>query len=84
MILYLVSWRWRLSPAAMKLLGWNCSNMAMPWATHAILDLQRQSNPDVMFLSKSHLGKVKAGKLMRKLKFDEMLIHESGGRRIAK
>lgn len=39
-----------------------------------------QTKLDVIFMSKSHLAKSKAGKLMRMLKFDDMLIHGSDGR----
>jgi hypothetical protein len=33
------------------------------------MELQRQINPDVIFMSKSHLDKARAEKLARKMKF---------------
>ena len=36
--------------------------------------------PDILFLSETHLNKVKAGNLKRRLKFDEMEVVESDGR----
>ena len=60
--------------------GWNCQGMNTSRAVLALLEVQRQIKPDVMFLSESHLSKSKAEKLMRKLKFDRLLAHESDGR----
>jgi hypothetical protein len=39
-----------------------------------------QTNPDVFFLSESHLDKAKAEKLARKMKFEGVLFHERNGR----
>jgi exonuclease III len=64
----------------MKSVGWNCQGMKTSPAIRALLDLQREINPDVIFLSESHLDRAKAEKLVRKLKFGGMLIHENDGR----
>ena len=68
------------SSEAMIVNGWNCCGMATSRAVLALLEVQRQTKPDVMFLSESHLAKAKAEKLRRKLKFDKMSCFESNGR----
>jgi exonuclease III len=50
------------------------------WEVLALQELLRQIKPDVIFLSESHLDKAKAENLMRKVKFDKLLFHESNGR----
>jgi hypothetical protein len=60
--------------------GWNCQGMKTSPAVHLLMDVHRQIKPDVMFLSESHLAKVKAEKLMRKMNFDKCLVHDSDGR----
>lgn len=64
----------------MKLLVWNCHGLASARAVRALLDLQKSHKPDVIFLSESHLGRVMAEKLKRRVGFDNFEIHESDGR----
>jgi hypothetical protein len=45
----------------------------------ALLDLEKQIKPDVLFLSETHLNKARAGNLMRKLGFDLFSIFKSDG-----
>ena len=63
----------------MKTLSWNCRGMSSAAAERALLDIQKQWGPDVIFLSETHLNKATAGKLRRKLKMDCMEVHESNG-----
>lgn len=64
----------------MKLLCWTCWGMNKPPAVRTLLEIQERVHSDVLFLSETHVSKAKAGKLMRRLKFDEMEILESNGR----
>ena len=45
-----------------------------------LLKIQKREKPDVFFLSETHLGKVKAENLKRRLSYDHFIIHESDGR----
>ena len=63
----------------MRILAWNCCGLASARAVRALLEIQKRENPDVIFLSESHLGKVKAEKLRRRVGFDHLLLHESDG-----
>ena len=64
----------------MKILVWNCRGMRKPAAVRALLGIQERLKPDVLFLSETHLDMAKAGKLKRRLGFDEMEVSESDGR----
>lgn len=63
----------------MKLLVWNCHGMASGVAKRSLLDIQKQVWPDVIFLSESHLNKVKAEKLTKCLGLDSFECLESDG-----
>lgn len=63
----------------MKTISWNCRGMASVVAERALLDIQKQWGSDVVFLSETHLNKVRANKLMRKLKMDHVEVVESVG-----
>ena len=63
----------------MKLLVWNCRGMASAAAKRSLLDIQKQVWPDVIFLSESHLNKVKAEKLTKRLGLDSFECSESDG-----
>ena len=64
----------------MKILSWNCRGLASAQAVRALVDIQKHEKPDVLFLSETHLGKVKAEELRRRLGCDHYIIHESDGR----
>ena len=64
----------------MKTLGWNCQGLLSHRAVRALQVILRQLDPDVAFRSETHLNKVKAENLMRKLGFQSMIISESNGR----
>jgi hypothetical protein len=63
----------------MKLCGLNCRGLRNPRAVCALLDLEKHLKPDVFFLSKTHLDKVRAENLRRKLGFDHSIIFKSDG-----
>ena len=63
----------------MKTVGWNSRGMASTAAERALLDIQKQWGPDVLFLSGTHLNKVRAKKLRKKLKMDHIEVVESVG-----
>jgi len=64
----------------MKILAWNCRGLTSSQAVRALLEVQKRERPDVLFLSETHLGKVKAGNLKRRLGREKFIIHESDGR----
>jgi len=64
----------------MKLLAWNCQGLSSSRAVRALLDVRRRINPDVLFLSETHLDFAKAEKVKRRAGFDHMAVHESDGR----
>ena len=63
----------------MKIIGWNCHGMLSPTAVRELLDLQRRTKADLIFLSESHLNICKADELHRVLNFDSMFVVESDG-----
>jgi len=67
-------------PGTMKLLAWNCRGLSSPRAVRSLLEVQKRINPDVFFLSETHLDKVKADNVRRRAGFDHLIIHESDGR----
>lgn len=46
----------------------------------SLLDIQQQHNPEVFFLSETHLDESRAEGLMRKLRMDHRLVAPSDGR----
>jgi exonuclease III len=64
----------------MKLLAWNCRGLLSSRAVRALLEVRNRLNPDVFFLSETHLDNEKANNLRRRAGFDKMLVHESDGR----
>ena len=65
----------------MKHLSWNCHGLGNTAAVLALLDVQRRNNPDVVFLSETHLDRYPADCLRRRMKMDFMIIQTSDGRR---
>jgi hypothetical protein len=63
----------------MKLCELNCHGLRNRRAVRALLDLEKLLKPDVFFLSETHLEKVRADNLRRKLGFDHSIIFESNG-----
>ena len=64
----------------MKILALNYQGLASARPVRALLEIQKREKPDVFFLSETHLGKVKAENLKRRLGCDHFIIHESDGR----
>ena len=64
----------------MKILGWNCRGMLSNTAVRELLDLQKRTRADLIFLSESHLNNCKADELRRVLGFDSMFVVESDGK----
>ena len=67
--------------ATMKVLSWNCNGLGNEPAIRALLDVQRKSNPDVMFLSETHLESYPAECLRRRLKMDQKFVCHGDGRK---
>ena len=63
----------------MKFVGMNCRGLGSIRAVRALMEVQRQSQPDVVFLCETHLSKVKAERLMRKMGFHKLAVDESNG-----
>ena len=53
--------------------------MASAAAGRALLDIQKQWGPDVLFLSETHLNTVKAEKVRRKVNMEHMEVVDSVG-----
>ena len=64
----------------MKILGWNCRGMLSNTAVRELLDLQKRTRADLIFLSESHLNNCKADELRHNLGFDSMFVVESDGK----
>jgi hypothetical protein len=54
----------------MRILGENFRGLGNESAVRALLDIQRRCNPDVLFLSETHLDSYPAECLKRRLKMD--------------
>jgi hypothetical protein len=64
----------------MRLLGKNCRGLGNEPVVLALLDIQRRCNPDVLFLSETHLDSYPAECLRRRLKMDFKIVNPSDGR----
>jgi hypothetical protein len=64
----------------MRVLSLNCQGLGNRPTVRALLDVQKQSNPEVMFLSETHLDNFPAECLRRRLKMDSKIINPSNGR----
>lgn len=64
----------------MKILAWNCCGLGSARAVRALLEVRRRLNPDVLFLSETHLDNAKAENVRRRAGFDRMIVDESDGR----
>jgi exonuclease III len=64
----------------MKILGYNGRGLQGAAAIRALLSLQKRSDPDVLFLSETHLDEWPAECLRRKLKMDFKEVVQSDGR----
>jgi exonuclease III len=64
----------------MKILGYNGRGLQGAAAIRALLSLQKRSDPDVLFLSETHLDEWPAECLRRKLKMDFKEVVRSDGR----
>jgi hypothetical protein len=64
----------------MKTCGCNCRGLGKSSAVGALVDLHKRLKPDVFFLSETHLTKVRAETIRRKLGYDHMIESESDGR----
>jgi hypothetical protein len=66
-------------PVAMRILGLNCQGLGKATTVRALLDVQKQCNPEVMFLSKTHLDIFPADCLQRRRKMDSKIVNPSNG-----
>ena len=64
----------------MKILGLNCQGLGNAPTVRALLDVQRRSNPEVMFLLETHLDNYPVDCLKRRLKMDFKIVNPSDGR----
>jgi exonuclease III len=64
----------------MKLLSLNCQGLGNAPIVCTLSNLRRRRNPDVMFLSETHLDDYPAKCLHRKLQMDSKIVNPSNGR----
>jgi hypothetical protein len=64
----------------MRILGLNCQGFGNTSTVHALSNLRRRRDPDVMFLSETHLDAYPADCLRKRLKMDYQIINPSNGR----
>jgi hypothetical protein len=55
----------------------NCQGLGNSPVVLSLLDVQRRNNPEVMFLSKTHLDTYPADCLRRRLKMDFKIVNPS-------
>jgi exonuclease III len=64
----------------MRILGLNCQGLGNDPAVRELSDLRRRIDPDVLFLSETHLDDFPAECLRRRLKMDSKIVNPSDGR----
>jgi exonuclease III len=64
----------------MRILGWNCQGLGNNPTVRSLLNIQRRYNPDVLFLSETHLDDFPADCLRRRLRMDFKIVNPSNGR----
>jgi hypothetical protein len=64
----------------MKILGANCQGLGNRPTVLSLLDVQRCCNPDVMFLSETHLDTFPVECLRRRLKMDFKVVNPTSSR----
>jgi exonuclease III len=65
----------------MKILSWNCHGLGNAAAVRALLDVLKRYNPDVVFLSETHLEEYLAECLRRRVWIDFKIVQACDGRR---
>jgi hypothetical protein len=65
----------------MRILSWNCHGLGNAAAVRALLDVLKRQNPDVVFLSETHLEVYPEECLKRRIKMDFKIVQASDGRR---
>jgi hypothetical protein len=58
----------------MRILGLNCQGLGNDPTIHALSDVRRRYNPEVLFLSKTHLDVFPAKCLRRRLNMDSKIV----------
>ena len=64
----------------MRILGLNCQGAGNTPTVRALSDIQKRYNPDIMFLSETHLDEFPADCLRRRLHMDFKIVNPSDGR----
>ena len=64
----------------MKILAMNCQGLGNTPTVRALSDVRRRSDPEVIFLSETHLDRYPADCLRRKLKMDFQIVNPSSTR----
>jgi hypothetical protein len=66
----------------MKILVHNCRGLGNAAAVLALLDVLRRHNPEVVFLSETHLDSYPADCLRRRMRMDFKIVQASDGRKV--
>jgi exonuclease III len=64
----------------MRIISLNCQGLGNDPTVRALSDLRRQVDPEVLFLSETHLDNFPAESLRRRLKMDFKIVNPSNGR----
>jgi hypothetical protein len=64
----------------MRILGLNCQGLGNAPTVRALLHVKKRSNPEVLFLSETHLDDYPAECLRRRLNMDYKIVNPSNGR----
>jgi hypothetical protein len=64
----------------MRIIASNCQGLGNRPTVHSLLQVQKHSNPDVMFLSETHLDLYPAECLRKRLKMDFKIVNPSSNR----
>jgi exonuclease III len=64
----------------MKILSVNCRSLKGAAAVRALREIQEQNNPEVMFLTETHLDKEGGERLRMQTKIDVVIVADSDGK----